>query len=79
MHIHLVECSPTLQKLQYSTLKCEDEDISDSNNEKKTISTLTGAAVSWHSTLEQVPLGCMESKNLFPLLQIKLHDFDVFF
>eukprot|EP00268_Persea_americana_P042700 TRINITY_DN4275_c0_g1_i1.p1 TRINITY_DN4275_c0_g1~~TRINITY_DN4275_c0_g1_i1.p1 ORF type:complete len:514 (+),score=104.60 TRINITY_DN4275_c0_g1_i1:85-1542(+) len=57
LHIHLVECSPALQKLQYNTLKCEDEDVTDSNNDKKTISTLTGATVSWHSTLEQVPVG----------------------
>lgn len=52
-----MECSPTLQKLQYGNLKCEDEDISGSSNDKRTISKLTGATVSWHATLEQVPVG----------------------
>ncbi|GFY87053.1 NADH dehydrogenase ubiquinone complex I, assembly factor-like protein [Actinidia rufa] len=58
LHIHMVECSPTLQKLQYSHLKCIDEDNSDLNVEKRTISTLSRNPVSWHATLEQVPTGC---------------------
>ncbi|XP_057491254.1 uncharacterized protein LOC130776988 isoform X1 [Actinidia eriantha] len=57
LHIHLVECSPTLQKLQYRHLKCIDEDNSDMNLEKRTISTLSTNPVSWHATLEQVPTG----------------------
>ncbi|KAL9668824.1 hypothetical protein QQ045_006364 [Rhodiola kirilowii] len=55
LQIHMVECSPALQKLQYQNLKCEDQD--GPNGEKGTISTLSGAPVSWHATLEQVPTG----------------------
>ncbi|PIA62500.1 hypothetical protein AQUCO_00200486v1 [Aquilegia coerulea] len=57
LHIHMVECSPTLQKLQYKTLKCEDEDVSGSSGDKRTVSMFSGAPVSWHTTLEQVPSG----------------------
>ncbi|XP_052198121.1 uncharacterized protein LOC127805005 [Diospyros lotus] len=57
MHIHMVECSPTLQKVQYSNLQCVDEDISNMNIEKRTISTLVGTPISWHATLEEVPTG----------------------
>ncbi|XP_077247840.1 NADH dehydrogenase ubiquinone complex I, assembly factor-like protein (DUF185) isoform X2 [Tasmannia lanceolata] len=57
LHIHMVECSPTLQKLQYSTLRCADEHNTGNNNDEGTISMLTGATVSWHATLEQVPSG----------------------
>ncbi|CAL5367947.1 unnamed protein product [Camellia sinensis] len=53
LHIHMVECSPTLQKLQYENLKCVDED----HPEKRSISTLARTPVSWHATLEQVPTG----------------------
>ncbi|KAK1311870.1 hypothetical protein QJS10_CPA07g00390 [Acorus calamus] len=56
LHIHMVECSPTLQKIQYSTLKCVDEE-SPCENTKQTVSTLSGATVSWHTALEQVPTG----------------------
>ncbi|XP_038987206.1 protein arginine methyltransferase NDUFAF7, mitochondrial [Phoenix dactylifera] len=58
LHIHMVECSPTLQKLQYSALKCVDETMNEDGSTKRTISMLSGSPVSWHSTLEQVPLGC---------------------
>ncbi|XP_010256307.1 PREDICTED: protein arginine methyltransferase NDUFAF7, mitochondrial [Nelumbo nucifera] len=57
LHLHLVECSPTLQKLQYSTLKCTDEDNTGSSVDQRTISTLAGVPVYWHATLEQVPSG----------------------
>lgn len=54
LNIYLVECSPTLQKLQYNTLKCEDEPVGDG---KRTVSKLCGAPVFWHASLEQVPSG----------------------
>lgn len=60
LHLHLVECSPTLQKLQHQNLKCVDEDHMADNVGKRTISTLAGTPVSWHSALEQVPSGCKE-------------------
>ncbi|PON59472.1 Alpha-ketoglutarate-dependent dioxygenase [Parasponia andersonii] len=50
LHVHLVECSPTLQKLQHRNLKCVDEDTT-------TISGLARTPVSWHAGLEQVPSG----------------------
>jgi hypothetical protein len=56
LSINLVECSPTLQKIQYNTLKCEDEPV---DNGKRTVSKLCGAPVCWHASLEQVPSGCM--------------------
>ncbi|CDP17581.1 unnamed protein product [Coffea canephora] len=52
VHIHMVECSPVLRKLQYQTLKCEGED-----GEKQIVSTMTGSPVSWHATMEEVPTG----------------------
>lgn len=52
----MVECSPALQKLQYSNLKCMDDDVA-SEVEKPTISTLAGTPIKWHSALEQVPTG----------------------
>ncbi|KAJ8750185.1 hypothetical protein K2173_014100 [Erythroxylum novogranatense] len=48
--IHMVECSPALQKMQHRNLKCIDE-------EKRMVSALAGVPVSWHATLEQVPSG----------------------
>lgn len=57
LHVHLVECSPMLQKLQHHNLKCVDEDDSGDGVEKRTISTLAGTLVSWHALLEQVPSG----------------------
>ncbi|XP_059642369.1 uncharacterized protein LOC132284293 isoform X2 [Cornus florida] len=57
LHIHMVECSPTLQKLQHRSLKCMDEDNTGANEEKIIISTLSGTPVSWHAALEQVPSG----------------------
>lgn len=60
LHIHLVECSPTLQKLQHHNLKCMDENNANDNVEERTISSLAGTPVSWHAALEQVPSGCME-------------------
>lgn len=56
LHVHMVECSPTLQKLQYQTLKCVDEDVTDSIGDRRTISSYA-TPVSWHATLDQVPSG----------------------
>ncbi|KAL4017587.1 hypothetical protein IC575_021144 [Cucumis melo] len=57
LHVHFVECSPALQKLQHTTLKCSDEDNKADGVEKSSVSTLAGTPVSWHPTLEQVPSG----------------------
>ncbi|XP_070661486.1 uncharacterized protein [Malus domestica] len=54
LHVHMVECSPALQKLQYQKLECADEEVSDG---KRTISALAKTPVSWHATLEDVPTG----------------------
>ncbi|GFP90353.1 NADH dehydrogenase [ubiquinone] complex i assembly factor 7 [Phtheirospermum japonicum] len=54
LEIHMVECSPALQKLQYQNLKCTTED---GTAEKRCFSTLAGTHISWHATLEQVPTG----------------------
>lgn len=67
LHIHMVECSPTLKKLQYQTLKCISKDGTDGDAEEHIISRLTGTSVSWHTTLEQVPGG---SKKLLPAILI---------
>jgi len=42
------------KKIQYNTLKCEDEPVDDG---KRTVSKLCGAPVCWHASLEQVPSG----------------------
>lgn len=53
----MVECSPTLRKLQHSNLKCiEGENVSQDVGHR-TISTLAGTPVMWHAALEQVPSG----------------------
>ncbi|KAK6928277.1 Protein arginine methyltransferase NDUFAF7 [Dillenia turbinata] len=59
LHIHLVECSPTLQKLQYSNLKCVDEASGggDGDGDTRTIGKLAGSPVSWHAALEEVSSG----------------------
>ncbi|KAJ6763433.1 hypothetical protein OIU79_024061 [Salix purpurea] len=57
LHVHMVECSPTLQKLQHHNLKCFDEDDNSDGVEKRTVSMLAGTPVSWHALLEQVPSG----------------------
>ncbi|KAL0285498.1 UNVERIFIED_CONTAM: protein arginine methyltransferase NDUFAF7, mitochondrial, partial [Sesamum angustifolium] len=57
LQLHMVECSPALQKLQYQNLKCLTEDSTNGNTEKRCISTIAGTPVSWHTTLEQVPTG----------------------
>jgi NADH dehydrogenase [ubiquinone] 1 alpha subcomplex assembly factor 7 len=56
----MVECSPTLQKLQHSNLKCKYEDNMDDKMNKRNVSTLAGTPVTWHAALEQIPSGCME-------------------
>ncbi|XP_009602294.1 uncharacterized protein LOC107816249 [Nicotiana tabacum] len=57
LQIHMVECSPTLRKLQYQNLKCINKNDADGDAEEQIISRLTGTSVSWHATLEQVPAG----------------------
>ncbi|EXC49088.1 hypothetical protein L484_000561 [Morus notabilis] len=57
LHVHLVECSPALQKLQHQNLKCVDEEPTPDKVDKRTVSTLAGTPVSWHAALEQVPSG----------------------
>lgn len=57
--MHLVECSPALQKLQHQKLKCIDDENAAQDADKRTVSSLVGTPVSWHATLEQVPSGCM--------------------
>ncbi|KAK5835263.1 Protein midA, mitochondrial [Gossypium arboreum] len=57
LHIHMVECSPALQKLQHQSLKCMDEENTSEGVDKRSLSTLAGTPVSWHATLEQVPFG----------------------
>lgn len=59
LHVHLVECSPALQKLQNLNLKCIDQDNVAETTDKRAVSSLAGTPVSWHTTLEQVPTGCM--------------------
>ncbi|KAK8592908.1 hypothetical protein V6N12_045001 [Hibiscus sabdariffa] len=66
MHMHMVECSSAMQKLQHQRLKCNDEDSIAAGVDKRSLSTaggvfkrslstLTGTPVSWHATMEQVP------------------------
>ncbi|KAL6521730.1 hypothetical protein OROGR_018299 [Orobanche gracilis] len=57
LQIHMVECSPALQMLQYQNLKCKTEEGVDGTEERRCISTLAGTPVSWHATLEPVPVG----------------------
>ncbi|XP_047310796.1 protein arginine methyltransferase NDUFAF7, mitochondrial [Impatiens glandulifera] len=57
LHIHMVECSPTLQKLQFDNLKCQEEANSAEDASKRITCTLSGSPISWHTTLEQVPAG----------------------
>ncbi|KAF1885412.1 hypothetical protein Lal_00029301 [Lupinus albus] len=55
LDIHLVECSPALQKLQHQKLKCVDEENAAQDTDKRTVSSLVGSRipVSWHATMEQ--------------------------
>lgn len=78
LHIHLVECSPALKKIQYQNLKCEGN--GDENAEKQIISSLAGTPISWHTTLEQVPTGCKLLRHnsltfLFVLEECKYNHF----
>ncbi|CAN1153116.1 Protein arginine methyltransferase NDUFAF7 homolog, mitochondrial [Linum perenne] len=57
LHIHLVECSPVLQKIQHQNLKCEDEDVAGEIGQRNTVTSITASPVSWYSSLEQVPSG----------------------
>ncbi|XP_020106331.1 protein arginine methyltransferase NDUFAF7, mitochondrial isoform X2 [Ananas comosus] len=57
LNIHLVECSPALQKVQYNTLKCAEDVLGEESSTKRPISGISGAPVHWHAALEQVPSG----------------------
>eukprot|EP01018_Ginkgo_biloba_P011539 Gb_32770 [translate_table: standard] len=58
LSVHLVECSPALIKLQHSALQCTEEQAQRHNNKDgNALSSLSGAPVSWHADLEQVPRG----------------------
>ncbi|XP_020202866.1 protein arginine methyltransferase NDUFAF7 homolog, mitochondrial [Cajanus cajan] len=57
LHVHLVECSPALQKLQHQNLKCIDDENAGQDSDKITARSSFGTPVSWHATLEQVPSG----------------------
>ncbi|XP_042462745.1 uncharacterized protein LOC122046223 isoform X3 [Zingiber officinale] len=37
LNIHMVDCSPVLQEVQYNALKCTDETTNDDNSSKRTI------------------------------------------
>lgn len=74
LHIHMVECSPTLKKLQYQNLMCINKNDTDGDAEEHSISRLTGTSVSWHATLEQVPAG---SKKLLPAILVNYMFFKV--
>ncbi|KAL9257021.1 arginine methyltransferase NDUFAF7 homolog, mitochondrial-like protein [Drosera capensis] len=57
LHIRLVECSPTLQRIQRKNLKCVDGDSNTENADTETISSIAGTPVSWHPVLDEVPSG----------------------
>ncbi|CAJ1933868.1 unnamed protein product [Sphenostylis stenocarpa] len=57
LHVHLVECSPALQKLQHQNLKCIGEENTAQDTDIRTARSLFGTPVSWHATLEQIPSG----------------------
>ncbi|PKA50949.1 hypothetical protein AXF42_Ash007605 [Apostasia shenzhenica] len=57
VNIHLVECSPTLRKVQCDTLKAVVEASYGDNNDRRARTSLTGAPISWHADLEEVPQG----------------------
>ncbi|KAG0459511.1 hypothetical protein HPP92_022639 [Vanilla planifolia] len=57
LDIHLVECSPTLQKIQHSNLRCVDEVRYCDNAATRTTTSLNGAPIFWHADLEEVPSG----------------------
>ncbi|KAL6554553.1 hypothetical protein OROHE_007576 [Orobanche hederae] len=58
LHIHMIEVSPALKKIQKKTLKCDDEDGVDTGADENNASTLTVTPVSWHSTLGRFPPVC---------------------
>jgi len=56
--VHLVECSPALRKLQHNALHYTEGDPQRKNSrDGNAFSALSGALVSWHADLEQVPRG----------------------
>ncbi|RZC87510.1 hypothetical protein C5167_036051 [Papaver somniferum] len=64
LNIHMVECSPTLKKLQYNALKCTEE-VDTGSGDKTVVSMFGGAPVSWHATLEQMPRSRMSNIDAF--------------
>lgn len=58
LSVHLVECSPALRKLQHNALCCTERDAQkDNSRDGDAFSAFSGAPVSWHADLEQVPQG----------------------
>jgi NADH dehydrogenase [ubiquinone] 1 alpha subcomplex assembly factor 7 len=58
LSVHLVECSPALRKLQHNTLRCTEHNTERYNSrDGHAFSALSGAPISWHADLEQVPRG----------------------
>ncbi|KAJ7523311.1 hypothetical protein O6H91_18G046300 [Diphasiastrum complanatum] len=63
LSVHLVECSPSLRKLQYKALQCSSRKevllpgAAHDANENFEITKISGAPVSWHLELAQVPRG----------------------
>ena len=66
LSVHLVECSPALRKIQRETLKSVPKEGDEAKSAKddqspdpvsEQISQISGASVSWHFDLEQVPRG----------------------
>lgn len=69
LNIHMVECSPTLQKLQYKTLECVDEVVSDEDN-SRTVSMLSSVPISWHATMEEYPPSSLHTNSMMLYLCI---------
>ncbi|KAK4761809.1 hypothetical protein SAY87_029693 [Trapa incisa] len=73
LHVHLVEFSPALQKLQWDNLKCIGRADTADNAENRMISALAGAPLSWHAALKQVPSGLpMSSMMLYQCINSSL-------
>ncbi|XP_042462749.1 uncharacterized protein LOC122046223 isoform X4 [Zingiber officinale] len=64
LNIHMVDCSPVLQEVQYNALKCTDETTNDDNSSKRTITMCL--AVQFHG----IPLW-----NRFHQDAIRKHEF----
>ncbi|KAJ9562512.1 hypothetical protein OSB04_007672 [Centaurea solstitialis] len=73
LHIHMIEVSPALKKIQKVTLKCNEEDGADTDAGENAVSALTGTPVSWHANLEEVPTGSKDANKatLYAMLYIR--------